>query len=66
MRDLDFLNNWPVERLEALYRVAKRTPFFKHPRDMMALRSIVQRKRASKVVTLAPKPQVVTIDSRVA
>lgn len=52
MTDLDFLNDWPLWRLEALYRIAKRTPFFKHPRDMMTLREIVERKRAVNVVTL--------------
>lgn len=52
MSDLDFLNDWPLWRLEALYRIAKRTPFFKHPRDMMELRDIVTRKRATNIVTL--------------
>lgn len=40
-RELSFLEEWPLDRLEALYRVAKSTPFFKHPKDMMALRDLL-------------------------
>lgn len=51
-RELSFLEEWPLDRLEALYRVAKSTPFFKHPKDMMALRDLLARRRASTEVSL--------------
>lgn len=41
----DTLAQWPLARLEALYRVAKRTGFFNHPRAMMALRALLEDKR---------------------
>lgn len=42
---MGFLNDWPLYRLEGLYRRAKRTGFFTDPRAMVALREIVERKR---------------------
>lgn len=40
MEDLDFLYGWPPERVDALFRIAKRTGFFTDPRDMIRLRKI--------------------------
>lgn len=42
---MDFLKDWPTERLEALYRAAKRTGFFRDPHAMIALRVIVEGRR---------------------
>lgn len=42
---MDHLNYWPLWRLEALYRCAKRTGFFNNPHAMIRLRQIVERKR---------------------
>lgn len=42
---MTFLETWPLDRLEALYRAYKRTGFFRHPRDVIYLREVVQRKR---------------------
>jgi len=40
----DYLNDWPVWKLQALHRVAKSTGFFTHPRSMIALRDLVAAK----------------------
>ncbi len=44
---MEQLERWPLHRLEALYRVAKKTGFFTDPRCMMRLRGIVEGKRAA-------------------
>lgn len=54
---LNYLRNvqkWPMWKLEALYRAAKRTGFFRDPKMMMALRWHVElrRKQVDPVIPL--------------
>ena len=42
---MTFLKDWPTYRLEALHRVAKTMPFFRHPRDMMYLRGVLEERK---------------------
>lgn len=37
-----FLWDWPLERVAALHRAAKTTPFFRDPKAMMALRHVLE------------------------
>jgi hypothetical protein len=48
MEPLAFLWQWPLPRLEALYRVAKTTPFFRDPRNMRYLRDVLYAKQSGQ------------------